>query len=152
MTADVTEPRRLPRFSLRSLILFVALGGSTRPGRPVVCARGLPQEVDTNEEGVEKLAREVMEALAEARQSLASVSTPAQMNEFMQKYVGPMIVRRDGSIGPQKKSGSPDRTDEPDVPGLVAGARSEVQKNKPGVRIITAQFPRTDASRQSRTG
>ena len=56
------------------------------------------------EGATEKLAAAVRQALAEAKESLANVATPGQLNEFMREFVGPMVVREDGSIARLKVS------------------------------------------------
>ncbi len=45
-----------------------------------------------------RLAGAVRQALTEAQESLATVATPAEMRDFIEQYVGPMVLRPDGRI------------------------------------------------------
>jgi len=45
-----------------------------------------------------RLAGAVRQALAEAQESLAAVATPAEMRDFIEQYVGPMVLKPDGEI------------------------------------------------------
>jgi len=59
-------------------------------------AMGLVAEVAT--ETTERLGRAVRQALDEARALLSSVSSPAEFNRFVARFVGPIVVGGDGSI------------------------------------------------------
>ena len=52
-----------------------------------------------------RLASAVRQALAEAQESLAAASTPMEMREFVETYVGPMVLKPDGNI--QRKETPP---------------------------------------------
>ena len=45
-----------------------------------------------------RLAGAVRQALTEAQESLATVTTPTEMRDFIEQYVGPMVLRPDGRI------------------------------------------------------
>ncbi len=45
-----------------------------------------------------RLASAVRQALAEAQESLAMVATPPEMRDFIEQYVGPMVLKPDGEI------------------------------------------------------
>lgn len=45
-----------------------------------------------------RLAGAVRQALTEAQESLATVATPTKMRDFIEQYVGPMVLRQDGQI------------------------------------------------------
>ncbi len=49
-------------------------------------------------EGTQKLARAVRQAMAEAKANFAGLATPAQLNRLIGELVGPMVVRGDGTI------------------------------------------------------
>ena len=54
----------------------------------------------------DKLTKAVRQALGEARDSLGNVATAAQLHEFMERFVGPMVLHADGSI--TQKQTAPD--------------------------------------------
>jgi len=56
-----------------------------------------------------RLASAVRQALAEAQESLAAVATPTEMRDFIEQYVGPMVLRPDGQIV-RKDAGTPAET------------------------------------------
>ena len=61
------------------------------------------------EEGTDntaRLANAVRQALAEAQESLAAAAAPTEMRDFIEQYVGPMVLRPDGTIG--RKQPAPD--------------------------------------------
>jgi len=43
-------------------------------------------------------ASAVRQALAKAQESLATVATPTEMRDFIEQYVGPMVLTPDGEI------------------------------------------------------
>jgi len=45
-----------------------------------------------------RLAGAVRQALAEAQESLATVATPTEMRDFIEQYVGPMVLKPSGNI------------------------------------------------------
>lgn len=45
-----------------------------------------------------RLAGAVRQALAEAQESLATVATPTEMRDFIEQYVGPMVLKPSGDI------------------------------------------------------
>jgi site-specific DNA recombinase len=45
-----------------------------------------------------RLASAVRQALGEAQESLATVATPTEMRDFIEQYVGPMVLKRNGDI------------------------------------------------------
>ncbi len=49
-------------------------------------------------ENTDKLAKAVEQALAEARVSLGRISTPAEFNRWVSRFVGPFVVGNDGDI------------------------------------------------------
>ncbi|GMV98284.1 MAG: hypothetical protein AMXMBFR83_26360 [Phycisphaerae bacterium] len=53
-----------------------------------------------------RLAAAVRAALDEARASLAAAATPEELRDFVEKYVGPMVLKADGTI--DKKTPTPD--------------------------------------------
>ena len=63
----------------------------------------------------------VRQALVEARQSLDPVATSAELRDFVERWVGPMVLRQDGSIA-QKE---PAAELAADVKGSIAGAGFE---------------------------
>jgi len=46
-----------------------------------------------------RLAAAVRQALTEAQESLATVATPTEMRDFLERYVGPMVLKPSGDIG-----------------------------------------------------
>ena len=73
-------------------------------------------------ENTERLADAVRQALDEAQESLADAATNAELREFMERWVGPMVLREDGTVA-QKEPAAEDS--EAGVKGLVAGAGFE---------------------------
>jgi hypothetical protein len=57
---------------------------------------GLAEEANN---GTERLADAVRQALDEAKESLASAATTAELREFVDRWVGPMVLRPDGTRG-----------------------------------------------------
>jgi hypothetical protein len=57
----------------------------------------------------------------EARESLASAATTAELREFVARWVGPMVLRPDGTV--VERTLATEDTSEASVKGLVAGAR-----------------------------
>ena len=45
-----------------------------------------------------RLASAVRQALGEAQESLATVTTPTEIRDFIEQYVGPMMLKRNGEI------------------------------------------------------
>lgn len=45
-----------------------------------------------------RLAGAVRQALTEAQESLATVTTPTEMRDFIEQYVGPMVLKPNGDI------------------------------------------------------
>ena len=75
-----------------------------------------------------RLAGAVRQALTEAQDSLATVTTPTEMRDFIEQYVGPMVLRPDGQIE-RKDAETPSETqtalaEAGAVKRLIAGARS----------------------------
>lgn len=56
-------------------------------------------------ETTEKLASAIRQAMDEAKQSLASITSPAEFNRFVARFVGVFEVRSDGSFGARKSPG-----------------------------------------------
>ena len=69
-----------------------------------------------------RLAGAVRQSLEDAQESLAAASTPAELRDFIEKFVGPMILSRNGRIG--RKTLAPAETGA-DVKRYVAGAGFE---------------------------
>jgi len=59
--------------------------------------------------------------LAEARETLDAAATSAQLREFVERWVGPMVLHPDGTIA-QKESAAELAAD---VKGVLAGAGFE---------------------------
>ena len=77
-------------------------------------------------EGTAKIARAVCQAFSEARKGLSAITTPAQLNGFVERFVGPIEVHEDGTIGPAG-AGADDASDgsDEDVIRSIAGAGSK---------------------------
>ena len=71
-------------------------------------------------ENTERLADAVRQALDEAQESLANAATNAEPREFVERWVGPMVLRQDSTIA--QKEPAADEVGA-GVKGLVAGAR-----------------------------
>ncbi len=56
-----------------------------------------------------RLAAAVRQALTEAQESLATVATPTEMRDFLERYVGPMVLKPSGEIG-RKETAPPTET------------------------------------------
>ena len=56
---------------------------------------GLREQATADTEG---LAEAVRQAFDEARQGLATATTPAEFNRFVDEFVGPMTIQADGTI------------------------------------------------------
>ena len=56
-----------------------------------------------------RLAGAVRQALAEAQESLATVATPTEMRDFLERYVGRMVLKPNGDIG-RKETAPPAET------------------------------------------
>ena len=74
-------------------------------------------------DGTERLAGAVRQALDEAKASLASAATTAELREFVDRWVGPMVLRPDGTV--EKRTPATEGSSEAGVKGLVAGAGFE---------------------------
>ena len=55
---------------------------------------------DNAEGTVDRLAQAVRQAFREARESFGSIATPLEMHEFVEQVVGPLTLRRDGTVVP----------------------------------------------------
>jgi DNA invertase Pin-like site-specific DNA recombinase/cell division septum initiation protein DivIVA len=53
---------------------------------------------DDANDNTARLASAVRQALAEAQESLAAASTPTELRDFIETYVGPMVLKPDGEI------------------------------------------------------
>ena len=53
---------------------------------------------DDANDNTARLASAVRQALAEAEESLATVATPTEMRDFIEQYVGPMVLKPNGDI------------------------------------------------------
>ena len=80
-----------------------------------------------------RLAGAVRQALVEARQSLDAVATDAELRDFVERWVGPMVLRQDGSIA-QKESAAGVAAD---AKGLIAGARNSIN-SRPESGLVLA--------------
>lgn len=56
---------------------------------------------DAND-ATERLAAAVRQALEEARQSLANVTSDSEFNQFVRDFVGPLVIAPDGTIAPKE--------------------------------------------------
>ncbi|HDZ20163.1 MAG TPA: hypothetical protein ENH80_00630 [Phycisphaerae bacterium] len=72
--------------------------------------------------GTDRLIAAVRKALKEAREGLENIATPAQLHDLVEHFVGPMILRRDGTIAPTETAPA---DAEADVPSNIAGAGFE---------------------------
>jgi len=61
--------------------------------------------VDKADDAVGQLGQAVRQAFGEAKESLGDIATPLEMHEFVEKFVGPMTLLRDGSVVPGCESG-----------------------------------------------
>jgi len=66
-----------------------------------------------------RLAAAVRQALTEAQESLATVATPTEMRDFIEQYVGPMVLKPNEDIA--RKDTAPAETGA--VKRSIAGAR-----------------------------
>ena len=73
-------------------------------------------------ENTDRLADAVKQALDEARDSLANAATNAELREFVERWVGPMVLQEDGTVA-QRTPAAEDEV--AGVKGLVAGAGFE---------------------------
>ncbi|HNQ22461.1 MAG TPA: recombinase family protein [Phycisphaerae bacterium] len=53
---------------------------------------------DNANDNTARLAAAVRQALTEAQESLAAVATPTEMRDFIEQYVGPMVLKPNGQI------------------------------------------------------
>ncbi len=74
-------------------------------------------------DNVEHLAEAVRQAMEEARGSLGSVATSSELRELVDRWVGPMVLRPDGSV--VQKTLATEVDSEASVKGVVAGAGFE---------------------------
>jgi DNA invertase Pin-like site-specific DNA recombinase len=74
-------------------------------------------------DGTERLAASVRQALDEAKESLASAATTAELREFVDRWVGPMVLKPNGTV--VERTLAPEVASEAGVKGLVAGAGFE---------------------------
>ena len=70
-------------------------------------------------ENTDRLADAVRQAVDEARESLAKAATNAELREFVERWVGPMVLQEDGTVA-QRTPAAEDEV--AGVKGLVAGA------------------------------
>ena len=61
-----------------------------------------------------RLASAVRQALAEAEESLAAVATPTEMRDFIEQYVGPMVLKPDGEVE-RKETAATEAVAEPEL-------------------------------------
>ena len=61
--------------------------------------------LDRADEVVGRVGDAVRRAFREAKESLASVATPLELHEFVEEFVGPIALQRDGTIVPGCESG-----------------------------------------------
>jgi len=78
---------------------------------------GLAEEAN---DGTERLAAAVRQALDEAKESLAAAATTAELREFVDRWVGPMTLKADGTV--VERALATEDASEASVKGLVAGA------------------------------
>jgi DNA invertase Pin-like site-specific DNA recombinase len=72
-----------------------------------------------------RLSAAVRQAFGEARDSLTNVASPAQLHRFIEDFVGPMLVKPDGSIIPKLETTQPSVDSEGCVTGNIAGGGFE---------------------------
>ncbi len=81
-----------------------------------------------------RLAEAVRQALTEAQQSLATVATPTEMRDFLERYVGPMVLKPSGDIGRKEPPPPAETQTAPAEAGAVkrsiAGARHAVRPHR----------------------
>lgn len=82
-----------------------------------------------------RLAGAVRQALAEAQESLAAVATPTEMRDFIEQYVGPMVLKPSGDIARKEAPPMAENDTAPAEAGAVkrsiAGARYARPRNRP---------------------
>ena len=78
----------------------------------------LSQLAERGDAGTDRLIAAVRQAMQEAREGLESIASHAQLHELVEHFVGPMVLRRDGTVV-QTETASADA--EADVPGYIAG-------------------------------
>ena len=98
---------------------MVAVAASATVPMPVRTRRASARTND----GTERLAAAVRQALDEAKESLASAATTAELREFVDRWVGPMVLKPDGSV--VERTLATEGDSEASVKGLVAGAGFE---------------------------
>jgi len=69
----------------------------------------------------EQLADAIRQAMKEARECLSSAATSTELREFVDRWVGPVVLRPDGSV--VQRTLATEESSEASVKGLVAGAR-----------------------------
>jgi DNA invertase Pin-like site-specific DNA recombinase len=74
---------------------------------------------DDADDNTARLAGAVRQALTEAQESLATASTPTELRDFVETYVGPMVLKPDGEI---ERKTEPASDSEAGVQRLLAGA------------------------------
>jgi hypothetical protein len=71
--------------------------GELEVGRERLLALSVELAEQANQD-TERLARSVRKALDEARETLATAATPTELREFIEQFVGPMVLRPDGTV------------------------------------------------------
>jgi len=82
--------------------------------------------VETSEragDDAEHLADAIRQAMKEARECLGSVATSSELREFVDRWVGPVVLRPDGSV--VQRTLATEEDSEASVKGLVAGVGFE---------------------------
>jgi DNA invertase Pin-like site-specific DNA recombinase len=82
-------------------------------------------------DGDHRLAKAVRESYRRVFEDFSGIATPPQWNRFVENFIGPMVLRRDGSVGPK-------------TPMASAGAEAMVNSNIAGGRY--ARYPQTASS------
>jgi DNA invertase Pin-like site-specific DNA recombinase len=72
-----------------------------------------------------RLTAAVRQAFGDARDRLTNVASPAQLHRFIEDFVGPMVVKPDGSIVPKLETTQPSEESEGCVIGNIAGGGFE---------------------------
>ncbi|MEW6252872.1 MAG: hypothetical protein AB1716_19720, partial [Planctomycetota bacterium] len=82
-----------------------------------------------------RLAGAVRQAWAEAQESLATVATPTEMRDFIEQYVGPMVLKPSGDIA--RKDTAPAEAEA--VKRSIAGARHSVRPRHRKHRVTSEE-------------
>jgi methionine aminopeptidase len=77
-------------------------------------------------EDMDQLTRAVRQAITEARENLALAATATQLRDFIEQFVGPMILKADGTV--TRKETSPPGSPRGDVTRSIAGASYKDQE------------------------